>query len=79
MLLYTTAMLVLALGAALAAQREIAQRHVYVRVTDAKDAPVHDADAGRLRRARRRRRARDRARGAGAAADTPGPARRQHE
>ena len=30
----------LAVGAALAAQREIAQRHVYVRVTDAKDAPV---------------------------------------
>ena len=40
MLPYTTAMAVLALGAALAAQREIAQRHVYVRVTDAKGAAV---------------------------------------
>ena len=33
---YTTAIAVLALGAALAAQREIAQRHVFVSVTDAK-------------------------------------------
>jgi hypothetical protein len=37
---YTTAIAVLACGAALTAQREIAQRHVYVRVTDAKGAPV---------------------------------------
>ena len=36
---YTVAILVAA-GAGLAAQREIAQRHVYVRVTDARDAPV---------------------------------------
>jgi hypothetical protein len=36
----TLAIVGLALGAALAAQREITQRHVYVRVTDAKDAPV---------------------------------------
>jgi hypothetical protein len=37
---YTTAIAVLAFGAALAAQREISQRHVYVRITDAKGAPV---------------------------------------
>jgi hypothetical protein len=37
---YTTAIAMLAFGAALAAQRDIAQRHVYVRVTDAKGAAV---------------------------------------
>ncbi len=37
---YTTAIAMLAFGAALAAQRDIAQRHVYVGVTDAKGAAV---------------------------------------
>ena len=37
---YMTAIAVLALSAVLVAQREIAQRHVYLRVIDAKGAPV---------------------------------------
>ena len=37
---YMTAIAVLAFSAVLVAQREIAQRHVYVRVIDAKGAPV---------------------------------------
>ena len=36
----TAAIAVVAIGATLAGQREVAQRHVYVRVTDAKGAPV---------------------------------------
>jgi hypothetical protein len=37
---HTVVIAVLAFGAAAAAQRDLAQRHVYVRVTDAKGAPV---------------------------------------